>query len=174
MVNSSDRHISLLGRSGEPLSFQDHYPCPVCLYGRIEGLFMVDAFACNFCRHIFTVDDAQQCLCLEDHAQAMKWHWSGDRWLFLRYPISPDWLLWVWSLGVAFIATPTGLVWLSYHTFPPLPNQQGAMFPALWTGLTFLAHFTIVAWLCLEHFQWPLYVAMRLYSRRFLDQVFDT
>jgi hypothetical protein len=143
MVNSSDRHISLLGRSGELLSFQDHYPCPVCLYGRIEGLFMVDAFACTFCRHIFTVDDVQQCLCLEDRAQA-------------------------------FIATPTGLVWLGYHTFPPLPNQQGAMFPVLWTGLTFLAHFTIVAWLCLEHFQWPLYVAIRLYSRRFLDQVFDT
>jgi hypothetical protein len=170
MVNFSAPLHSWPGKNSVPLSFEERYPCPVCRYGQIEGLFLVDAFSCRFCRHIFTVEDGpQQSLCLEDHAQPMKWRWSGDRWLVLRHPVSRDGLLFAWILGVLFVSIPTVLVWLVHHTFPPLPGQRGFMFPLV--GLTFLAHFTIAGWLCLEYYQWSFYVALKFYSRWMLNQV---
>ncbi|WP_354634881.1 hypothetical protein [Planktothricoides raciborskii] len=32
------------------------YPCPVCRYGEISGLTLMNAFGCHFCQHIFTAD----------------------------------------------------------------------------------------------------------------------
>ncbi|MGB8697993.1 MAG: hypothetical protein WCD18_01130 [Thermosynechococcaceae cyanobacterium] len=155
------------------LSFEERYPCPVCRYGQLEGLFMMEAFACSFCRHIFTTDLAQQCIRLEDNVQPLQWRWRRDRWVALR-EISTDWLLVIWAVGVAFVSIPTALVWLVYHTFPPLPGQNGAMFPLVWTGLVFVAHFAIVGWLWVEHFQYPLYVTAKLYCQRFFAQLLGT
>ncbi|MBD0269899.1 MAG: hypothetical protein ICV77_16605, partial [Cyanobacteria bacterium Co-bin8] len=36
------------------------YLCPVCRHGQIEAMTLMDAFACNFCRHIFEVNLEQQ------------------------------------------------------------------------------------------------------------------
>jgi hypothetical protein len=155
----------------EAIRFDARYPCPVCRHGHIEGLFMVDAFSCGFCRHIFTIDGRY--LRLEDNIQSFRWRWNGDRWMSLRQELSPDWFLLIWTLAVGFVSIPTALVWLAYHTFPPLPGQSGAGFPALWTGLVFLSHFIIVGWLCAEHFQFPLYVTAKLYWQRFVDQLLD-
>jgi hypothetical protein len=62
---------------------------------------------------------------------------------------------------------------LAQHTFPPLPGQSGAGFPAIWTGLVFLSHSIVVGWLCVEHFQFPLYVTAKLYWQRFVAQMLD-
>ncbi len=132
----------------------------------------MDAFACEFCRHIFTLDDPTQSICFEDHAQQLKWQWNGSRWRSQR-PIPTDWLLIVWGAGVIFVALPTLVVWLSYHTFPPLPSQGGLVFPLVWTGLTFAAHLGIVGWLVLEHYQFPLYITLKLYWGRFWHQFSD-
>ncbi len=170
MANFNHRLLSGVKPKGGPLSFQEHYPCPVCRYGQIEGLFMVDAFSCSFCRHIFTVqNEPQECLLLEDHAQPLKWLWSGDRWSVLRQVISREWLIFAWILGILFVVFPTGIVWLFQQIFPPLPEQSGAMLPLL--GLTFAGHFAIAGWICLEYYQWPFYMTLKFYSRWILDQI---
>lgn len=170
-MNPRDHQILSSKWLSEAILLDARYPCPVCRHGSIEGLFMVDAFSCRFCRHIFTIDGLH--LRLEDNMQPFRWRWNGDRWMSLRKEIPPDWLLLIWALGVGFVAVPTGLIWLAYHTFPPLPSQNSAGFPVLWTGLVFLSHFIIVGWLCVEHFQFPLYVTARLYWQRFVSQVLN-
>ncbi|WP_404790037.1 hypothetical protein [Altericista sp. CCNU0014] len=156
----------------QPLSFGDRYPCPVCRYGQIEGIFWVDAFSCKFCRHIFTVDSLQQ-LRLEDTAQPLKWRWTGDRWVSTRSVATEESLLLIWGLGLAFVLIPTALVWLANHTFPALPAREsgGLSFSALWTVLTFLSHGSIVAWFCLEYYQIPIYLILKLYVRRLFQPI---
>jgi hypothetical protein len=39
--------------------------------------------------------------------------------------------------------------------------------------LVFLSHFIIVAWLYVEHFQFPAYVTAKLYWQRFVAQLLD-
>jgi hypothetical protein len=170
-MNSRDPQSLSTKWLSEAIRFDVRYPCPVCRHGYIESLFMVDAFSCEFCHHIFTVDGLH--LRLEDNMQPFRWRWNGDRWMSLRKEISPDWLLIIWALGFLFVSLPTALVWLAYHTFPPLPGQSGAGFPAVWTGLVFLSHFIIVAWLYVEHFQFPAYVTAKLYWQRFVAQLLD-
>jgi hypothetical protein len=169
---TSGEHLNLSSQwLSTAICFESRYPCPVCRHGHIEGLFMVDAFSCGFCRHIFTIDGLH--LRLEDNTQPFRWRWNGNRWMSLRKEIPSDWLFISWALGVLFVSVPTALVWLAYHTFPPLPGQSGAEFPAIWTGLVFLFHFMIVGWLCVEHFQFPLYVTAKLYWQRFVTQLLD-
>jgi len=36
------------------------YPCPVCRLGQLKALPTMDAIACDFCRHIFTVNLEKQ------------------------------------------------------------------------------------------------------------------
>jgi hypothetical protein len=162
--------------SRQSLAFEHRYPCPVCRYGQIEGLFLVDAFSCGFCRHIFTVDMPQQYLRLEDTAQPLQWRWTGDRWVSARSVVTADSLLLLWGFGLAFVLVPTALVWLANHTFPPLPSLDGdggTSFGLLWTGLTFLCHGSIVAWFCLEYYQIPLYLMLKLYIQRLFQPVFS-
>lgn len=170
MFNFSDRPASKVERLDESISFDRQYPCPVCRYGQIESLFMVEAFSCGFCRHIFTLEGTQT-LRLEDNTQPLKWKWLGDRWTVLRSEISMDWMLLIWGFGIAFVSVPTALVWLTHQVFPPLPGQNGAMFAVVWTGLVFVSHFAIVGWLTLEQFQCPLYVTAKLYWQRLWTQV---
>ncbi len=135
---------------------------------------MVDAFSCGFCRHIFTVDNLQH-LRLEDTAQPLQWRWTGDRWVSARSVTTEESLLLIWGLGLAFVLVPTALVWLANHTFPALPSQDGSSpsFSLLWTGLTFLSHGLIVAWFCLEYYQIPIYLMLKLYARRIFQPVFS-
>jgi hypothetical protein len=164
------KHPSVLPLS-QPLDFGHSYPCPVCRHGDIEGLFLVDAFSCGFCRHIFTVDSLHQHLCLEDTAQPLKWRWTGDRWVSARSIITEESRALLWGLSLAFVLLPPTLVWLTNYTFPPLPNQEGPSFPLLWTGLAFLSHASIVVWFCLEYYQIPLYLIFRLYVQRLFQPV---
>jgi hypothetical protein len=175
MTNPRESDHSELQRFRHPLSFGDRYPCPVCRYGQIEGLFMVDAFSCGFCRHIFTSDSLHQ-LRLEDAAQPLQWRWTGDRWVSARTVVTEESLLLIWGLGLAFVLIPTALVWLANQTFPALPSQDvsSPSFPLLWTGLTFLCHGSIVAWFCLEYYQIPIYLMFKLYARRLFQPVFST
>jgi hypothetical protein len=170
MVDFSDRHSTKRGRLDEPISFDRSYPCPVCRHGQIESLFMVEAFSCGFCRHIFTLEGTQT-LRLEDNTQPLKWHWRDNRWTVLRSDLSMDSMVLIWGFGIAFVFVPTALVWLTYQVFPPLPGQHGAMFTGVWIGLVFLSHFAIVGWLTLEQFQFPLYVTAKLYWQRLWTQV---
>jgi len=144
-----------------PLTYQETYLCPVCRHGQITAIALMDAFACDFCRHIFTANLTEQSLRVEDSAQPMTWRWNGHRWKPLRQ-VEVELVAVLWGVGAALVFLPPTLVWLSSHTFPPLPGSAWAQFPTVWVGLTFLLHFTFVAWLLVEHYQVPLYVMTKV------------
>jgi hypothetical protein len=152
------------------LNYQGIYPCPICRHGQISELALMDAFACNFCRHIFTADLPSQSLRVEDSSQIFSWRWLGDRWLPVRpNTTSLGWAVW---LGVLLLTTlPPGLIWLSYHTFPPLPDSAWYWFPLVWAGIAFCAHAGFVLWLVAEHYQWSFYVALKVRIQRWLGQL---
>jgi hypothetical protein len=158
----------------QPLDFAHRYPCPVCRHGHLEGLFLVDAFSCGFCRHIFTVDSQRQNLCLEDTAQPLRWRWTGDRWISAQSGIAEDSLFLLWGLGLSLVMVPTAIVWLANYTFPPLLNEGGPSFALLWTGLTFLSHASIVVWYCLEYYQIPLYLILKFYIQRLFQPLLSS
>uniref|UniRef100_B8HU34 Uncharacterized protein n=1 Tax=Cyanothece sp. (strain PCC 7425 / ATCC 29141) TaxID=395961 RepID=B8HU34_CYAP4 len=151
------------------LDYQGVYPCPVCRHGQISGLLMVDAFACNFCRHIFTANLADQSLHLEDSHQPFRWQWTGYRWRLLRSQ-EIEVTLTLWLIAIALILLPPGLIWLTYHTFPPLPTSHRSWFPLFWLGLVFITHSGLVFWLLLEHYQFPAYVAWQIRWQRWFNQ----
>lgn len=156
-----DRPMLTPSPEWRPLAYQDTYGCPVCRHGQISAIALMDAFACSFCRHIFTANLAEQSLRVEDSPQPMGWRWNGTRWKPLRHS-DVDIAALLWSIGTALVVLPPTLVWLSSHTFPPLPGSAWAQFPLIWVGLTFGLHFTFVAWLLAEHYQVPLYVTTKV------------
>lgn len=170
MQPSSNYHSPVGPESHYPgLSYQETYTCPVCRHGQIEALTLMDAFACNFCRHIFTTNLQEQSIRVEDSSQPFIWRWTGRNWRPVQQD-DFDLTLVIWLVGTALIILPSALVWLSYHTFPPLPGSTGYWFPMLWTVLTFLFHFVLVLWLLVEHYQLPSYIALRIQLQRWLEQ----
>jgi hypothetical protein len=157
-----------------PLDFAHRYPCPVCRHGDLEGLFLVDAFSCGFCRHVFTVDSTSQYLCLEDTAQLLQWRWTGDRWVSSRSVMTQDSRLLLWGFSLALVILPTSIVGLFSYIFPPLLSEGGTSFPLLWTGLTFLSHASIVGWFCLEYYQIPVYLILKFYIQRLFQPLLSS
>ncbi len=149
----------------KPLNYQDIYTCPVCRHGQLSELTLMEAFACNFCRHIFTANLREQSIRLEDSTQLFQWRWTGRDWKPMRQQ-DFDLTLVVWLTGLALVTLPPALIWLSYHTFPPLPDSSWQWFPLLWTTLAFVIHFLLVLWLLAEHYQFPPYVLLRIQWRR--------
>lgn len=150
------------------LNYEEAYPCPICRHGQIEALTLMDAFACNFCRHIFTTNLREQSVHVEDSSQPMTWRWNGRNWIAANRT-EFDLTLVIWLVGASLVILPPGLIWLSSHTFPPLDDSSDAWFPVFWIGLTFFCHFFFVAWLMAEHYQLPLYVSIKVRLRQWLD-----
>lgn len=150
------------------LSYEGTYSCPICRHGEIQALFLTEAFACNFCRHIFTANEAAQTLQVVDSAQPMGWRWSGQHWRSLSQ--NTDLTVLIWIIGLLLMVVPPGVLWLGLYIFPPLPGSPGAQLPYAWVLLTFLTHASIVLWLAIEHYQPPLYVMAKLRLQQLLDQ----
>lgn len=155
------------GSDRRSLTYQETYICPVCRHGQIAALTLMDAFACDFCRHIFTANLLEQSIHVEDSSQPMTWRWNGLNWKAANQ-LDMDLTIVVWLVGVALVLLPPALIWLSSHTFPPMQGSTWAWFPSVWIGLTFLAHFTFVAWLLAEHYQLPFYVTYKIRLRHAL------
>lgn len=143
------------------LSYQGVYVCPVCRHGQIAAISLMDAFSCNFCRHIFTANLQNQSVQVEDSSQPMTWRWNGHTWQ-TTHAVSPDLTITIWVVGMALVVLPPGLIWLSSHTFPPMQGSVWYWFPGVWLTLTFLTHLLFVVWLLVEHYQVPLYVACKV------------
>ncbi len=125
------------------LELEQVYICPVCQYGQISQMVLMDAFACNFCRHILSVNLERQTVRLEDSSQAFMWQWTGQKWQSLSQQNLPfTYTLAV--ISILFILLPPSLVGLGYYTFPPLPDSSWQWFPLAWIGLTFLTHLGLV------------------------------
>ncbi len=151
------------------LNYQENYICPVCRHGQITALTLMDAFACDFCRHIFTANLSEQSIHVEDSSQPMTWRWNGHNWKAANQ-LDTDLTIVIWLVGVALVFLPPALIWLPSHTFPPLQGSAWAWFPSVWIGLTFGAHLTFVAWLLAEHYQVPFYITYKVRLREALGR----
>jgi rubredoxin len=152
-----------------PLDYHDSFPCPVCRYGKISTLSLMDAFACDFCRHIFTANLEQQSLKMIDSSLPLTWYWNGGQWQgTARSGVETGWETWV--LATAFVIFPPALVGVSAYLFPPLPGSPLSWLPVFWTGLTFLLHLACVLWLVVEYYQFPLLIFMRTWTQQLLQR----
>lgn len=129
----------------------------------------MDAFACNFCRHIFTANLREQSIHVEDSSQPMTWRWNGRNWQAANQP-DADLTVVIWLVGIALVILPPVLIWLPAHIIRPLEEDSWSWFPTFWVGLTFLTHFSFVAWLMAEHYQLPLYVSCKIRLRQWLER----
>lgn len=161
---SSDPH-----RLSDSLTEHGTYLCPVCRHGQISALTLMDAFACDFCRHIFTLNLQQQTVQVVDSAQPMTWRWNGRRWQ-PAYRDEPGLTAVVWFVAIVLVTLPAAIVWLSSYLFPPLPGSPWSWLPSVWLGLTLGLHLLMVGWLAAEHYQIPLYVASRVRLRSWFRQ----
>ena len=160
---------SLRAATIQRLSYHETYLCPVCRHGQISELVLMDAFSCNFCRHIFTADLQNQTVRVEDSSYPMTWRWTGRKWQSAGQS-SQDVTIAVWLVAVVLVLLPPSLIWLSSHIFPPLQDGEENWFPTVWVGLTFAVHFLFVAWVLLEHYQVPLYVSCKIRLQDFLGR----
>jgi len=143
------------------LNYEETYLCPVCRHGQISSLALMDAFACSFCRHIFTADLRDQSIRVEDSSQPMTWRWNGHAWQSL-HRTDVDLTAVIWLIGTALVILPPTLIWISSHTFPPAEGEGWYWFPTVWVSLAFLLHLTFVSWLLAEHYQLPIYVTCKV------------
>lgn len=157
------------GSDWRSLNYQETYICPVCRHGQVAALTLMDAFACDFCRHIFTANLPEQSIHVEDSSQPMTWRWNGLHWQAANQ-LDMDLTIVVWLVGLALVLLPPALIWLSSHTFPPMRGSTWEWFPTAWISLTFLTHFTFVAWLLAEHYQVPFYVTYKIRLRNALGR----
>jgi hypothetical protein len=136
------------------------YYCPVCRLGQISPIALMEAFGCNTCHHIYTLNLSQQYLTSADLSPPKHWYWDGRRW-FSTYRREVNITGWVWLLAIGFVLLPTFTIGIAAYIFPPLPDSQLAWFPILWTGLTFFCHLACVVWLIGESLQFPFRAMLR-------------
>lgn len=142
------------------LNYDHDYHCPVCRRGRITNLALMEAFACNFCQHLFTVDLKRQLLTSVDTQFPITWQWHQNNWT----RVNPEGITIGWAyliLGGLWIILPTAIVGLASYFFPPLPGSSLTWFPVFWTVLTFVSHLICFAWLLLEYYQFPVIIYLR-------------
>lgn len=149
------------------ISYSGTYTCPVCRHGQISVLTLTEAFACNFCHHIFTANLQKQLLQVADSSQPMTWQWTGRTWK-ATYQRDTELTFVLWLVAIALIILPPGLVWLSAYIFPPAEGSTGSWIPTLWIGLVFLSHLVIVGWLISEVYQFPIYAAIKVKLRQWV------
>ncbi len=143
------------------------YPCPVCHHGQISAMPLMEALACNFCRHIFTLDAVTQHLTMADSSLALTWRWNGRGW---RSVYQNDTAIgWGIVLGaLAFVLLPTTLVALSAYIFPAEPQTFLSWLPLFWIGLTFVCHLLMVVSIAIESYQFPVFAYLNALKRNFL------
>jgi hypothetical protein len=150
-----------------PFTSQGVYRCPVCRYGELSQMVMMEAFSCNFCDRIFTANFDRHQLQLADNAQPRSWYWNGRGWQGVQQQGSEfGWGLIL--LAIAFCLLPPTIVWLGAHLFPPLPGSRLAWLPDVWVGLTLAVHGAIVAGFAIEYYQFPVWLFLRAWWRSVL------
>lgn len=124
-------------------NFQGTYPCPVCRLGQIKALPLMDAMACDSCRHIFKGYLEKQRLFLADRQPSPIWCWNGRTWVGVHaegMKLSWGYLL----IATAFVLLPPTLIGLSAYFLLETPDTSKSWLPGVWTGLTFLSHLGLI------------------------------
>lgn len=161
--------------AARPFCEHDEYPCPICRHGRVAPMPMMEtAMACDFCRHLFTAQFSAQILRVEDSAQPLSWRWGGRSWQPVRLgeqtTLTPT--LWVAAVGLAVL--PATIIALAQYIFPPLPESRGSALGPWWLALTAIAHFCLVTWVLLEHYQPLGYVSLKVRLQDWRDRLAST
>ena len=144
------------------LNLDDSYPCPICRQGSIQAIVLTEAFSCEFCRHIMSVDISTQQVQVVDSSQPLTWVWNGQRWQLSRGEKANELSALVIGTAIALTIIPASLVWLSGAIFPPLEAGAKIPFSTVWSLITLLAHTTFVIWLIGEYYQIPFYIATKV------------
>lgn len=153
MHNSKDKN--------HPFNFLGVYPCPVCRLNQLKAMPLMDAMACDCCRHIFIADLERQLLKMVDRHPPLTWRWNGKTWKGVHLEgVELGWTAWIFA--IALVVLPTSIIGVAAYTFPPEPGTTLSWLPVAWTGLTFLAHLAIVGWLVTEFYQFPLRIYLRV------------
>lgn len=153
--------------TSRPLSLSDSFPCPVCRQGQIEAIALTEAFACEFCRHIMSVDLPAQQVQVVDSSQPLTWSWNGQKWRLARGENAAELSAMVVIAAIVLTLVPAGIVWLSGTIFPPLTSSAQPSFSTIWSWITLAAHLAFVLWLIGEYYQIPVYVAAKIRVLRF-------
>ncbi len=140
-----------------PLSYGLTYRCPACASGELSAIALMDVFACDFCRHMFTANLEAQSVQLADTVRSRIWHWNGWRWRTAQQRDTTAAVVWGFAAVITII--PVSLIALSNYVFPPL---EASNFPLMWIELTLIAHAAIAGWLLAEYHHWPWYVSSRI------------
>lgn len=152
------------------LSYSGTYLCPICRHGHIAELPLMEALACNFCRHIFSVNLPSQTVQVVDSSQPMSWRWNGRKWL-AAYQEDQHLAILVWILCLGLVILPSAIVGIAAYIFPPLPDSPWARFSSVWALTTLILHGVMVAWVLAEYYQLPLYVSSKIRLQRLLSSL---
>ena len=152
-------------RAQHTLSYEESYQCPACGQGRLSAISLMDIFACDFCRHMFTANLQNQSVHLADSLQPMAWRWTGKRWQAAHQKDTANYL--VWSFAAILVIAPVSLIAVSNYIFPP---SGGLRFVVSWCVLTLLSHSMISGWLLAEYERWPWYIASRIQLTRLRER----
>jgi hypothetical protein len=153
--------------SAQGFNGQGVYPCPACHLGQIQALSMMDAMACNTCRHIFTVNLEKQRLLMVDRSPPLVWHWNGRNWTGAH--VQGVKLGWGYVLSaIAFVLLPPSLIGLSAW----ITAAGGSLSPIsiVWTGLTFLLHLALIGRLLLGFYQFPVRTYFSVMGRKLFSR----
>jgi hypothetical protein len=151
------------------LDLEETYPCPACGSGELSAIALMDIFACNFCRHVFTTNLQAQSLHLADSLQPMAWQWNGKRWRTAQQGDTSAAVVWIFAAVLTVL--PVSLIAISNYVFPALESSKdSASFPLTWTALTLLSHGFMSGWLLAEYHRWPWYVGSRVRLRRWKER----
>lgn len=151
------------------LSYEETYRCPACASGELSAIALMDIFACDFCRHMFSANLENQSVHLADSLQPMGWQWNGWRWQTAQQSDTAAVVIWAFTLGLTL--APVGIIVLSNYVFPPLDSTG---FPRMWTALTLGSHSTISIWLLAEYYRWPWYISSRIRLNRLRERLFSS
>lgn len=143
--------------------------CPVCRFGQLTTMALMETLSCVQCNHMFTVDANQQTLTVVDSARPLKWQWNGRSWRGI-YPKGMELGGADWFAGLALILFPAFLVGMTAYRFPPLPDTPWTWFPLVWTGLTFFFHLFLVGSIVCNYYQFPITIYLKALGRHLLRQ----
>lgn len=145
-------------------SNHDSYPCPVCRLGQITTLPLMEAMACDLCQQIFEVNLEKQQIKMPSRQPPLLWNWNGKSWHGAQ--LEGVELGWGYVFAaMALVLLPPSLIGIVIAIHPPVADSPLAWLPYVWAGICFLAHLSIITWLVIEFYQFPLGLWLRSLPR---------
>lgn len=156
------------GSSVQGFNEQEVYPCPACRLGQIQALSLMDAMACNTCRHVFTANPERQRLLMVDRTPPLVWYWNGRNWIGAHAEgVKLGWKYWLSAL--AFVLLPPGLIGLSAYALVA-PGASPPLLSVVWTGLTFLLHLALIGRSIIGFYRFPMGTFFSVMGRKLFSR----